>query len=55
MEPPRRNGGGAVKIDHLSPSQYRAWSECPAAAYAQYVARTYRPGTTEAMALGSLV
>lgn len=41
-------------IDHLSFSQWKAWTACPAAAYAQYVRRCYRPGTTEAMALGSL-
>jgi hypothetical protein len=41
-------------IDHLSHSQWRAWSECPAAAHAQYVTRQYVPGTTEAMALGTL-
>jgi len=43
-----------MKIDHLSHSQWRAWHTCPAAAYAQYVLGTYHPGTTEAMALGTL-
>lgn len=43
-----------MKIDHLSFSQWKAWSACPSAAHAQYVAGAYRPGTTEAMALGTL-
>jgi hypothetical protein len=47
-------GGAAVKLDHLSFSQWKAWTSCPAAAHAQYVRREYRPGTTEAMALGAL-
>ena len=43
-----------MKLDHLSFSQWKAWSACPAAAHAQYVAGAHRPGTTEAMALGTL-
>lgn len=43
-----------MQIDHLSFSQWKAWSVCPAAAHAQYVAGMHRPGTTEAMALGTL-
>lgn len=44
-----------MAIDHLSFSQWKAWAECPASAYAQYVAGTWEPRATRDMVLGRLV
>lgn len=38
---------------YMSVSQYKRWNSCPTAAHAQYVAGTYKPETSDAMALGS--
>jgi hypothetical protein len=39
----------------LSPSQWRKWDRCPAAAQAEYILGRYREAPTEAMAIGALV
>lgn len=39
--------------EYMSVSQYKRWTTCPAAAYAQYIGETWKPETTDALLHGS--